>query len=124
MTASAGFTTVRGGVMSPTTRRILIGAALTTVFAGVGAGIGVANAVGSGDDNPDVSISGDALTRASEAALAETGGGEVVDTEDEENGYEVEVNLDDGRQMEVQLDQNFAVVTSSENDEGDDGDAD
>ena len=76
-----------------------------------------------------VEIAGDGvegLWRASEAALAETGGGEVVDSEveGEENGYEVEVNLDDGRQVEVQLDQDFAVVSSSENEEGDDGDAD
>jgi hypothetical protein len=110
--------------MSPTTRKILIGAALTAVFAGVGAGIGVANAAGSGDDSPDVSISGDALTRASEAALDATGGGEVVDSEVEENGYEVEVNLPDGTQEEVRLDANFAVVSSSVNEEGDDGDAD
>jgi uncharacterized membrane protein YkoI len=57
-----------------------------------------------------VAITGDALTRASEAALAETGGGEVADTEVEsdENGYEVEVNLSDGRPIEFQLDENFA----------------
>ena len=100
--------------MSPTTRRILIAAALTVVFSGIGAG----------DDLQDVPISGTALEAAGRAALAETGGGTVVDSEveGEENGYEVEVNLADGRQMEVQLDQNFAVVNSSVNDEGDDGD--
>ena len=66
-------------------------------------------------------LTGTALDRASEAALAETGGGEVVDSEaEEESGYEVEVNLDDGRQIEVQLDANFAVVGSAENEEGDD----
>ena len=69
-------------------------------------------------------ISGTALDRASEAALAEAGGGEVVDSEVEENGYEVEVNLSDGRQIEVQLDADFAVVSSEENPEGDDGDGD
>ena len=111
--------------MSRTTRKILIGGALTVVFAGVGAGIGVANATDSGDESADVSLTGTSLDRASEAALVETGGGEVVDSEvEDEGGYEVEVNLDDGTQMEVQLDQNFAVVSSSQNDEGDDGDAD
>jgi hypothetical protein len=116
----------RRGVMSPTTRKILICAVLTAAFVGIGAGVGVGSTSDSGDDSPDVPISGDALTRAGEAALAETGGGEVVDSEveDEENGYEVEVNLDDGRQMEVQLDENLAVVSSSENEEGDDGDGD
>jgi hypothetical protein len=113
--------------MSPTTRKILIGGALTVVFAGVGTGIGVAGASGFDDDtvdSADVQLTGTDLERASEAALAETGGGEVVDSEveDEEGGYEVEVNLDDGRQIEVQLDADFAVVGTSENEEGDDGD--
>ncbi len=108
--------------MSPTTRRILVGGALTAVFAGMGAGVSIAGATGSGDDSPDVPLSGTSLEQASEAALEETGGGEVVDSEaeDDENGYEVEVNLADGRQIEVQLDENFAVVGSSENAEGDD----
>jgi uncharacterized membrane protein YkoI len=115
--------------MSPTTRKILIGGALTVVFAGVGTGIGVAGASGSADDSADsadVQLTGTDLERASEAALAETGGGEVVDSEveDEEGGYEVEVNLDDGRQMEVQLDADYAVVSTDENEEGDDGDGD
>ncbi len=110
--------------MSPTSKKFFIGAALTAAFAVVG--MGVAGAAGSGDDSGDVPLSGTALTQASEAALAETGGGEVVDSEfeDEENGYEVEVNLDDGRQIEVQLDESFAVVGSSENAEGDAGDGD
>jgi uncharacterized membrane protein YkoI len=113
--------------MTPATRRILIGAALTVVFSGIGAGLAIAADSGAnGNDGTDVPISGTALDRASEAALAETGGGTVVDSEveDDENGYEVEVNLDDGTQMEVQLDKDFAVVGSSVNDEGDDGDAD
>ncbi len=104
--------------------KIVIGTAATAVIAGITA-TGVASAADTeGGDSADVAITGEALTRASEAALAETGGGEVVDTEieDEENGYEVEVNVDGGRQIEVQLDQNFAVVGSSENEEGDDGD--
>jgi hypothetical protein len=110
--------------MSPTTRKFAIGTALTAGFVAVG--MGIAGAAGSGDDSEDVPLSGTALTQASEAALAETGGGEVVDSEveDEEGGYEVEVNLADGRQIEVQLDESFAVVGTSENEEGDDGDGD
>jgi uncharacterized membrane protein YkoI len=106
--------------------KIVLGTAAAAVVAGVAAA-GVATAADTGsDDSPDVAISGADLQRASEAALAATGGGEVVDSEveDEENGYEVEVNLDDGRQIEVQLDANFAVVSSDENEEGDDGDGD
>ena len=95
--------------------KIVIGIAVAGAAIGFAA-TGVASAAGpGGDDTSDVPISGSALTRASEAALAETGGGQVVDSEveGEENGYEVEVNLDDGRQVEVQLDENFAVVGSS-----------
>jgi uncharacterized membrane protein YkoI len=107
--------------------KIVIGTAAAAVITGVAAA-GVAAAADSGGDDvadvADVSISGTDLERASDAALAETGGGEVVDSEVEENGYEVEVNLDDGRQMEVQLDADFAVVSSDQNEEGDDGDAD
>jgi uncharacterized membrane protein YkoI len=106
--------------------KIVLGAAAAAVAAGVAAA-GVATAADTAtDDSADVAISGTDLERASEAALAETGGGEVVDSEaeDEENGYEVEVNLDDGRQVEVQLDADFAVVSSDVNAEGDDGDAD
>ena len=109
-------------------RRTKIAIGIAAGVAAIGFAVtGVASAAGpGGDDSPDVPVSGSALTRAGEAALAETGGGEVVDSEveGEENGYEVEVNLDDGRQVEVQLDQDFAVVSSSENEEGDDGDAD
>jgi hypothetical protein len=101
--------------------KIAIGTAAAAVVIGLGAG---AASAGAGDDGPDVPLTGTDLERASEAALAETGGGEVVDSEveSEENGYEVEVNLDDGRQVEVQLDAEFAVVSTSENEEGDDGD--
>lgn len=57
----------------------------------------------------------DALTRATEAALAVTGGGRVTDAEtgDEESWYEVEVTLDDGRLVEVQLDRDLRVVSRS-----------
>jgi uncharacterized membrane protein YkoI len=98
--------------------KIVVGTAATAVVLGLGAGVATASAVGD-----DVPLTGADLERASEAALAETGGGEVVDSEaNEESAYEVEVNLDDGRQIEVHLDENFAVVSTSENEEGDDGD--
>jgi uncharacterized membrane protein YkoI len=61
-----------------------------------------------------VAISGDALQKASTAALASTGGGRVTGTEidDEESYYQVEVTLDDGSQVDVQLDKAFTVVGS------------
>jgi uncharacterized membrane protein YkoI len=105
--------------------KFFIGTAVAAAVVAFGAtGAATAADTDGGDDSPDVELTGTDLERASEAALAETGGGEVVDSEVEsdENGYEVEVNLDDGRQIEVQLDADFAVVGSSENEEGDDGD--
>ena len=92
------------------------------IAGGVGAaallasGAGVAAASGGGDDDAtDTPISGHALDQASAAALAETGGGHVTGTEvdDEESYYEVEVTLDDGSQVDVQLDESFHVVSSS-----------
>ena len=95
--------------------KIIAGVAFAAAVAG---GAGVAAASGGSDDaqeGPDVAITGDALQRATDAALAETGGGRVTGTEvgDEESYYEVEVTLDDGRQVDVQLDEDFAVVGSS-----------
>ena len=79
----------------------------------VGAGAGIA-AAGSQDDNEEP-ITGEALQRASEVALAHTGGGRVSDTEqgDEDSYYEVEVTLPDGKQVDVQLDRDFKVVGSA-----------
>jgi uncharacterized membrane protein YkoI len=79
----------------------------------VAGGAGVAAAGGSGDaEGVDSAISGDALQKAEDAALAETGGGRVTGTEvgDEESYYEVEVTMDDGSRVDVQLDESFAVV--------------
>ena len=110
--------------------KIVLGTTAATVIAGVAAA-GVATAADSGSDDgpdgPDVAITGQALSDASEAALAavraETGvQGQVVDSEVEENGYEIEVNLPDGSQTEVQLNEKFEVVSSDVNEEGDDGD--
>jgi hypothetical protein len=73
-------------------------------------GTGIASA--QPDDGEGTPITGEALTKASQAALAFTGGGTVTATEvgDEESLYEVEVTLADGSQVDVQLDQNFMVV--------------
>lgn len=81
----------------------------------VAAGAGIATAAGGSDSQgPDAAITGDALQKASEAALAETGGGRVTGSEvgDEESYYQVEVTRDDGSQVDVQLDRNFTVVGS------------
>jgi hypothetical protein len=78
------------------------------VVAAAGTGLAVAT----GGDDSEAPIVGTALDRASAAALAHTGGGEVSETEigDEESYYEVEVTLDDGSQVDVQLDRDFNLV--------------
>lgn len=105
--------------------RIVLIVALAVVVAAVAAGFAVA---GARDDHEQL-ITGTALARASEAALAETGGGRVTEAEvgDEDAYYEVEVTLDDGRQVDVHLDRSFAVVSSrgdSDSSEDRDGDSD
>jgi uncharacterized membrane protein YkoI len=63
-------------------------------------------------EGPDIPITGPDLDRASAVALEFTGEGRVTATEieDEESYYEVEVTLDDGSEVDVQLDESFAVV--------------
>ena len=98
-------------------------ASVTTVVAAVAAGFAVAGSRG----DHEQPITGTALARASEAALAQTGGGQVTETEvgDEDSYYEVEVTLDDGRQVDVQLDRSFTVVSStSDSDTSEDGEGD
>ena len=92
---------------------IIAGAAVVT--AGT---VGAARALSADDDTQDRPIPASELEQAEQAALAETGGGKVTETEvdDEESKYEVEVTLDDGTQVDVQLDEDFQVVGT----EGDD----
>ncbi|MEJ7721013.1 MAG: hypothetical protein WKF58_11430 [Ilumatobacteraceae bacterium] len=94
------------------TRKILAGAALTALVAGGGVTLAVAQGGDEDSNETDRPISGADLDRASEAALAHTGEGRVSGTEvgDEESYYEVEVTLDDGSQVDVQLDERFNVV--------------
>ena len=87
------------------------------------AGAGVA-ASSSDDDGTEVPITGIELEQASKAALEHTGSGRVTETEvgDEDSFYEVEVTFDDGRQVDVQLDENFNVVdVIADDDTGEDG---
>ncbi len=79
----------------------------------VGVSAGVALAAG-GFDDAEKPITGAALTHASAAALASTGGGRVTETEvgDEDGYYEVEVTLADGSQVDVHLDKSFTVIST------------
>jgi uncharacterized membrane protein YkoI len=105
--------------MTDKLKGVLIAIAAVAVL-GVG-GAAIAGAAGGGDDDgSDRAISGQALDRASSAALAETGGGKVTETEvgDEEGAYEVEVTREDGSQVDVHLDQDFKVLSSAGDDDG------
>ncbi len=103
--------------MKRTTTIISI-AALATVLAG-GATYAVAQ-----DTGADGSITGADLERASAAALAEAGNGTVGGVEFDDGGYEVEVRLTDGTEVDVHLDGDFAVVRTSTDDRDDDSDDD
>ncbi len=97
------------------------------VIAAVAGGAAVAAAVGGAvvanndDDGTETPITGPALERASQVALDHLGEGRVTETEegDEDSYYEVEVTLDGGRQIDVQLDRDFNVVGSESDGAGD-----
>ena len=91
------------------TKRIAIAAAVS-VAALTTAGVAAVNA--STSDDTDTPITGTDLQTASDAALAAAGQGRVTGTEigDEESYYEVEVTLDDGTEIDVQLDADFHIV--------------
>ncbi len=93
---------------------LLIGAALLAVAAIPAIAQAANGSSGSGDT--DTPIRGPALEQASSAALDHLGEGTVTDTEvgDEESMYEVEVTLDNGIQVDVQLDEGFNVVGTEE----------
>jgi uncharacterized membrane protein YkoI len=87
--------------------RWIAGGALAAALIGGGAAVAVAN--GGDDDRP---LTGPALERATRAALDHVGAGTVVETEvgDEGAAYGVEIRLDDGRVVEVNLDAAFTVI--------------
>jgi hypothetical protein len=92
---------------------VAVGGLLLAAVA-AGTSFAVAN---NGDDQP---LTGATYDRAVEAALAHTGGGVVTETEVGDDGaaYEVEIRLDDGSQVEVELDDSFAVIGSGPDDDG------
>jgi hypothetical protein len=104
--------------MKRKTRMIIVAAVAGMAAAGIGGGVAVASVTG----DMDTPITGPALARAEAAAIAHTGGGRVTETEagDEESYYEVEVTMPDGRQVDVQLDENFVVVGSETDEQPDD----
>ncbi len=104
--------------------RLAIAAAVVVVATLAGGGIAVA--AGGDDDAGDMPITGEAYDQASAAALDHLGEGSVTETEvgDEESYYEVEVTLDNGHQVDVQLDRDFNVVGTEDDGAGDNEDTD
>lgn len=102
------------------TRVIVAGAVLGAAVAATAGGIAVA---GNGDDGSvSHQYTEEQAQRATEAALAATGGGTANSVEtDSENGatYEVEVTTPDGTTVDVRLDDAFEVVVIEGDDEGD-----
>ena len=110
--------------MSKLTRMILIAAGAAGLAVGA---FGVASAAVSATDQHDDSSDSDVggtLTEAEAqeaeaAALDHLGEGSVVETEVGDDGaaFEVEVRLDDGRQVEVNLDADFNVTGTEDDDD-------
>ncbi len=98
------------------TRKLALIATLVLVLGAVTAGI----AIGAGGGGGEKPLAGSTLDQATEAALAHTGGGTVTETETGDDGavYSVEIELDDGRQVEVNLDENFDVIGQETDDDG------
>lgn len=113
--------------MHQKTKTIWIASAAATAVLAVG-GATAAVAVGGGleafgDDQP---LSGSALERVTEAALAEVGSGTVTDAEASDDAgaaYEAEVVLDNGDEVDVELDEAFEVVQVGEPEAEDDDEA-
>lgn len=89
---------------------IIAGAAAAVIVIG---GAGIAFAATDGFDNDDDRLSGQELEDASAAALAEVGEGTVSEAERSDsldNAYSVEVRLDNGDDVDIELDDSFEVV--------------
>ncbi len=73
--------------------------------------------IGVEDEELDIPITGNALEKASKAALDYIGEGRVTDSEvgDEEGYYEIEITLDNGREVDVHLDENFRILSTEYN---------
>lgn len=100
-----------------------VAVAIAIGVAAASSGTGVAGTDGgeNGDDGSDQPITGAPLDRAVAAALAVTGAGTVTDTEigDDGSAYSVEVRLENGSGVEVDLDGDFTVIGRETDDDSD-----
>jgi uncharacterized membrane protein YkoI len=108
--------------MKDRTKMIIIGAtvAASAAVPAIASAGGNGNDAGAADGTDarevDVPITGSDLEKATATALAHVGEGRVTATEvgDEESYYEIEITLDNGRQLDVQLDEQFNFVGSED----------
>ncbi|AIY17638.1 hypothetical protein GUY44_06210 [Pimelobacter simplex] len=99
-------------------KRVVIPALATVAVLAVGGTVWAASA----DE-----VRGDERDRVESAAVAAAGGGRAVDVEksdDAGEAYEVEVRLDDGREVDVTLDDDLKVLDRDADDDDNDDDAD
>ena len=98
-------------------RRLVLIVVLVLALAGLSTGIALATTGGGDAETP---LTGPALDKATTAALAQTGGGTVVETEVGDDGaaYDVEIRLADGSVVEINLDENFNVIGQEAVDDG------
>lgn len=102
-------------------KTVIIGSALAAALVLGGTGAAVATNGSFGDT--ETPLTGSTLEKASKAALAETGEGRVTDSESDDGGYEIEVTLDDGSEVDLWLNDSFEVVrVDSDDDTGSDDD--
>ena len=102
--------------MSINRKTIAIAAVADALAAG---GVGVATAIGGGES--DQPVTGPDADKAKAAALDEVGGGAVTEIERQDGDgagtFEVEVQRDDGSQVEVYVDGNYDAVGSAADDD-------
>jgi hypothetical protein len=98
-------------------RTLAIAAVVATLVVLGGAGIAYANRGGSEEQ-----LTGPDAEKAKNAALAAVGGGSVTEVERDDGygtgAFEVEVQRDDGSQVEVHLDGDYNVVGQEADDDG------
>ena len=101
----------------------IAGGALVSTLIIAGVGTSIAQQAASQSDQP---LSGESYDKAVAAALEHTKGGTVTETETGDSGatYAVEVLLQDGRQVEVNLDENYKVTGEEADDDGPEDDKD
>ena len=66
------------------------------------------------NEEQDIAITGNVFDRASAVALEYVGEGEVTDTElgDEDGYYEIEITLNNGKEVDVHLDEDYKVIST------------